>query len=172
MGSRRTQTDDEDAKTSAFCPLWPQTESNFGLKMGKSGHRPDETSVCSHVLGRSVCPFYPKRTHADRMGRAVELASAARRREEAGRRRRHSGSEAYPTPAFIHSLLRPRCRIAHRHGQKVVPSGRYSHHHSPPRLNKKRQALLLVPDCPRAARIPTPPHATRRAPPPRTRKKK
>ena len=46
----------------------PKPRATLVWKWGKSGHGPDKTSVCSHALGRLICPFYPKRTQTDDLG--------------------------------------------------------------------------------------------------------
>ena len=46
----------------------PQTERKFGPGMGQKRTESGQLSVCARALGRLVCPFYPKRTEANRIG--------------------------------------------------------------------------------------------------------
>ena len=78
MGSRRTQANNEDAKASAFCPLWPQTESNFGLEMGQKRTRAGQNVCMLPFVGSFDLSVLPQ-THTNgrfgvEMGHAVELA--------------------------------------------------------------------------------------------------
>ena len=78
MGSRRTQTDDKDAKTSAFCSLWPQTESNFGLEMGQKRTQTGRNVrmlPCVGSFGMSVLPQTDtNRRFGVDLGHALEVA--------------------------------------------------------------------------------------------------
>ena len=46
----------------------PQKRRKLGPRMGRKRTQSGQKSVCARTLGRLVCPFYPKRTRADRIG--------------------------------------------------------------------------------------------------------
>ena len=46
----------------------PQKRRKLGPQMGRKRTQSGQKSVCARALGRLVCPFYPKRTEANRIG--------------------------------------------------------------------------------------------------------
>ena len=64
-GQGRTRPDDTRVRVVSISP---QKRRKLGSRMGRKRTQNGQKSVCARALSRLVCPFYPKRTGAHRIG--------------------------------------------------------------------------------------------------------
>lgn len=68
VGDRLSRGPEADEARVRLVSAVTQTRRKFALEMGRPGHKTDRMGSGRRALGRLLCPFYPKRTGADRIG--------------------------------------------------------------------------------------------------------